>query len=103
MADDRRKGKFDRGDRNDRGPRKMATGFGRRRQCKFCSDKEIPLDYKHPEVLQYYITEKGKIVPRRISGTCAKHQRWLATEIKRSRQLALLPYTSGLFISDKRS
>jgi small subunit ribosomal protein S18 len=87
-----------RGDKKDgkQGFKKM-SGFGRRKICKFCSDKDIELNYKNYTVLSGYITEKGKIVPRRISGTCAKCQRLLAREIKRARQMALIPYTSGLF------
>ena len=68
---------------------------GRRRGCGFCSDEELVIDYKDPQALKYFVTERGKIVPRRISGTCAKHQRELAVAIKRSRNIALLPFTSS--------
>ena len=67
----------------------------RRKFCRFCADKDLPLDYKRPEILRDYITERGKIIARRITGTCAKHQRLLSTEIKRARQMALLFYTAG--------
>jgi len=67
--------------------------YWRRKVCRFCANAEIPIDYKHPEVLLNYITERGKIIPRRISGICAKHQRDVAREIKKSRTIALLPYT----------
>ena len=67
----------------------------RRKFCRFCADKDLPLDYKRPDILRDYITERGKIIARRITGTCAKHQRLLATEIKRARQMALLFYTSS--------
>ncbi|HNT28103.1 MAG TPA: 30S ribosomal protein S18 [bacterium] len=67
--------------------------YRRRKVCRFCANAEIPIDYKHPEVLLNYITERGKIIPRRISGICAKHQRDVAREIKKSRTIALLPYT----------
>ena len=67
----------------------------RRKFCRFCADKDLPLDYKRPDILRDYITERGKIVARRITGTCAKHQRLLSTEIKRARQMALLFYTSS--------
>lgn len=66
----------------------------RRKFCRFCANKDLPLDYKHPEVLRDFITERGKIIARRITGTCAKHQRRLTTEIKRARQMALLFYTA---------
>ena len=66
----------------------------RRKFCRFCADKELPIDYKRPDILRDFITERGKIIPRRITGTCAKHQRRLTTEIKRARQMALLYYTA---------
>ncbi|MEW6114321.1 MAG: 30S ribosomal protein S18 [Thermodesulfobacteriota bacterium] len=67
--------------------------FPRTKVCRFCADPQLRMDYKEPEVLRQFITERGKIVPRRISGTCAKHQRQLTTEIKRARNIALLPFT----------
>jgi small subunit ribosomal protein S18 len=67
-------------------------GGSRRKACRFCSDAEIAIDYKDPRMLRGFITERGKIVPRRISGNCAKHQRQIATAIKRARVIALLPY-----------
>ena len=67
----------------------------RRKFCRFCADADRPLDYKRPDILRDYITERGKIIARRITGTCAKHQRMLSTEIKRARQMALLFYTAG--------
>jgi small subunit ribosomal protein S18 len=68
-------------------------GFGRRRYCRFCADKEMKVDYKDPSTLKYFITERGKIIPRRISGNCAKHQRQLTRALKRARILALIPFT----------
>lgn len=68
-------------------------GFARRKVCRFCADKSIPLDYKDAQLLKHFITDRGKIVPRRISGNCAKHQRKLATAVKRSRMIALVPFT----------
>ena len=65
--------------------------FYRKKVCRFCSQK-AKIDYKDPDSLRRFITERGKILPRRITGTCAKHQRKLALEIKRARALALLPY-----------
>lgn len=67
----------------------------RRKFCRFCSDKDLPLNYKRPDILRDYITERGKIIARRITGTCAKHQRVLSTEIKRARQMALLFFTAS--------
>ena len=66
----------------------------RRKVCKFCADTNLVIDYKEVKILKHFITERGKIVPRRISGTCAKHQRQLAGAIKRARNIALLPYVS---------
>ncbi len=65
----------------------------RRKVCSFCVDKVSGIDYKDGAKLKRYITERGKILPRRISGTCAKHQRQLTIAIKRARNIALLPYT----------
>ena len=62
--------------------------------CIFCVDKAESIDYKDVAKLKKYITERGKILPRRISGTCAKHQRQLTDAIKRSRNIALLPFTT---------
>jgi small subunit ribosomal protein S18 len=64
----------------------------RRKVCRFCADKSLAIDYKDPKLLKYFITERGKIVPRRISGNCARHQREMALSIKRARHIALLPY-----------
>ncbi|MGB9765999.1 MAG: 30S ribosomal protein S18 [Sulfurihydrogenibium sp.] len=63
----------------------------RKKYCKFCAEKKEP-NYKDVETLKEFISERGKIIPRRISGTCAKHQRKLSVEIKKARQLALIPY-----------
>ncbi|WP_456384541.1 30S ribosomal protein S18 [Desulfolithobacter sp.] len=72
-------------------PRKRI--FTRRRVCRFCTDKELVIDYKDAKTLRNFVTERGKIIPRRIYGTCARHQRQLTEAVKRARQLALLPYT----------
>ncbi len=66
----------------------------RKRVCSFCVDKSNHIDYKDINKLKKYITERGKILPRRISGNCAKHQRELTIAIKRARQVALLPYSA---------
>ncbi|MCG4734565.1 30S ribosomal protein S18, partial [Casaltella massiliensis] len=64
-----------------------------KRVSQFCADKNAKIVYKNSQRLQKYVTERGKILPRRIAGTCAKHQRELTVAIKRARNLALLPYT----------
>lgn len=84
----------DRGDREERGGEEGGRrGFGRRKVCRFCADKALKVDYKDQGQMKYFLTERGKIIPRRISGNCAKHQREVATAIKRGRMLAILPYT----------
>ncbi|MGD2269127.1 MAG: 30S ribosomal protein S18 [Desulfobacterales bacterium] len=70
--------------------------FHRRKICRFCADANLIINYKDPKMLRYFITERGKIIPRRISGTCAKHQRALTHAIKRARTIALLPYVGSL-------
>lgn len=73
---------------------RQARPMNRRRKkvCIFCADKVAYIDYKDSAKLRKFITERGKILPRRVSGTCAKHQRELNTAIKRARQVALLPF-----------
>ena len=66
----------------------------RRKVCKFCAEKQEYVDWKDVKLLQSFIPERGKILPRRISGTCALHQRKLQTAIKRARSIALLPYAT---------
>lgn len=68
--------------------------YRRRKVCKFCADGIEYVDYKDHDLLQNYILEHAKILPRRISGTCARHQRKLSQAIKRARKLALLPYSA---------
>ena len=68
--------------------------FRRRKVCKFCADKIDDINYKDVKLLGPFVPERGKILPRRISGTCATHQRKLQTAIKRARQLALIPYVT---------
>ncbi len=72
--------------------RKKKRIFHRRKVCRFCADSKAVINYKDSKSLRYFITERGKIIPRRISGTCAKHQRALTVAIKRARSIALLPY-----------
>ena len=81
-------------DDKEKGARRGGGFFRRRRVCKFCVEKIDYVSYKDVKVLTPFIPERGKIQPRRISGTCAKHQRALQTAIKRARQLALIPYVT---------
>ncbi|BFN37969.1 30S ribosomal protein S18 [Fidelibacter multiformis] len=67
--------------------------ISRKKVCKFCENKKFSIDYKDYKTLRRFITEQGKIIPRRVTGTCAKHQRELVTAIKRARNIALLPYS----------
>ena len=67
----------------------------RRKFCRFCADKDQPIDYKRVDILRDFINERGKIIARRITGTCAPHQRALTLQIKRARQMALLFYTAA--------
>lgn len=98
---DMNQGREDRGGRgddqkrdgDDRGGRGGRKGFFRKKVCKFCAQK-MKIDYKDPETLKRFITERGKILPRRITGSCAKHQRSLAVAIKRARALAYIPYVT---------
>jgi small subunit ribosomal protein S18 len=73
---------------------KKRTLFRRRKVCKFCADKIDDINYKDVKLLGSFVPERGKVLPRRISGTCAKHQRGLRVAIVRARQLALLPYAA---------
>jgi small subunit ribosomal protein S18 len=82
-----------RGGRGERGERGGKRGFSRKKICRFCADKNVLIDYKDPQTLKYFITDRGKIVPRRISGNCAKHQRKVSLAIKRARMIALMPFT----------
>lgn len=75
--------------------RRGGGGFNRRKKvCQFCANKEESIDYKDVETLKKYITERGKILPRRVTGTCAAHQREVTKAIKRARTVALLPYVA---------
>ena len=77
-------------DKNDRRPNKR----GRKKVCAFCVEKVEAIDYKDTAKLGRYTSDRAKILPRRVTGTCAYHQRELTTAIKRARQIALLPYTA---------
>ena len=81
------------------GARRKKRIFHRRKVCRFCADTSLVIDYKDTKSLRYFITERGKIIPRRISGTCAKHQRSLTQAIKRARTIALLPFVGTMDFS----
>ncbi len=81
---------------NKQGKKKYKKLFIRHKICRFCTDENLIIDYKEPKTLRHYVTEQGKIIPRRITGTCAKHQRKLTREIKRSRAIALMPYVGSM-------
>ena len=80
--------------RAERRPAPRANNRRRRKVCLFCEDKIDHIDYKDIARLRRYMSERGKILPRRVTGTCARHQRELTTSIKRARHLALLPYSA---------
>ena len=86
------KGGRDKGGEGMEDDKRGGRAFGRRKVCRYCADKNAKVDYKDQSALKYFVTERGKIIPRRISGNCAKHQREVAKAIKRSRGLALIPY-----------
>ena len=79
------------------GPRRGKRNFVRKKKvCRFCVDKADFIDYKRAEILAPFIQERGKILPRRMTGTCARHQRWLTVAIKRAQNIALLPFAAQL-------
>ncbi|MBM4160051.1 MAG: 30S ribosomal protein S18 [Ignavibacteria bacterium] len=80
--------------RGGAGQRGSAGQVRKKRSCRFCESKETYIDYKNEKRLQRFVSEQGRIIPKRITGTCAKHQRLLVTAIMRARHLALLPYVS---------
>jgi len=84
----------DRPERPERGDRRGGGRKGRRKVCNFCVDKIEEIDYKDIARLRRFISERAKILPRRVTGTCAHHQRALTVAIKRARHLALLPFSS---------
>ena len=76
-------------------PRQQKKLFTRKKVCRFCADKELVINYKDVKTLRNFVTERGKIIPRRIVGTCATHQRQLSEAIKQARHIALLPYSGA--------
>jgi len=81
-------------DKEQRAPRNNNVNRKRKKVCVFCAEKVEVIDYKDVARLRKFTSERAKILPRRVTGTCAKHQRDLTTAIKRARQMALLPYVS---------
>jgi small subunit ribosomal protein S18 len=81
---------------NPQHPARRRRIYHRRKVCRFCADSSLKIEYKDPKNLKYFITERGKIIPRRISGTCAKHQRSLTRAIKRARVIAMLPFVGSM-------
>ncbi|MBQ3858593.1 MAG: 30S ribosomal protein S18 [Eubacterium sp.] len=79
-------------DRSD-SPMRRRGGRRRKKVCAFCASEAKAIDYKDVETLKNYISERGKILPRRVTGNCARHQRAITTAVKRARNIALLPYT----------
>jgi small subunit ribosomal protein S18 len=86
---------FDRDGTPDLNNDGMRRRGARKRVCRFCADKVAVVDYKDPQALKQFITDRGKVVPRRISGNCAKHQRAVGVAISRARNIALLPFTQA--------
>ena len=87
--------------RSDRGPRREGGGgrrqfFRRRKVCKFCTEKIDLIDYKDVKMLGQFVSERGKILPRRLTGTCSPHQHTLTTAIKRARNIAFLPFAAEI-------
>ena len=83
---------YDKAARPEGGFKRRNPGRRRKKVCVFCADKNAVIDYKDVNKLKRYISERGKILPRRITGNCAKHQRALTVAIKRARHVALMPY-----------
>ena len=81
-------------EKNDAQAKKRTFARRKKKVCVFCADKNSVIDYKDVNKLKRYVSERGKILPRRITGNCAKHQRELTTAIKRARHIALMPYTT---------
>jgi small subunit ribosomal protein S18 len=90
---------------SDRGPRRGGPGgpgggrkqyFRRRKVCKFCDEKIDVIDYKDVRMVSQFVSDRGKILPRRLTGTCSPHQRLLTVAIKRARNLAFIPFASGI-------
>ena len=90
MADKKQNKRNNRNNDEDYNPKFRRT---RKKVCALCANKDLVLDYKNAEQLKKFVNEKGKILPRRATGACAKHQRDITIAVKRARQIAILPYT----------
>ena len=86
-------GNFKKNNRNASDDDNVRIRKPKRKVCAYCADKNLVIDYKQVEKLKKYVSEKGKILPRRVTGLCAKHQRDLTIAVKRARHIALLPFT----------
>ena len=93
MADQKGARKFNNRNNNDDDPMPRQRRI-KKKVCAFCADQNLVIDYKDAEKLRKYVSEKGKILPRRVTGLCAKHQREVTVAIKRARHIGLLPYTA---------
>ena len=93
MADERRPSSQGPGGGGRRPKRQF---FRKKKVCRFCTDRVDFIDYKKADVLRQFVQDRGKLLPRRITGTCSRHQRWLGEAIKRARNIALLPFASEL-------
>src|SRR5581483_10130682 len=82
-----------RGGKDAKGKDARKRGFARRKVCRFCADKNVKIDYKDPQTLKYFITDRGKVIPRLISGNCAAHQRKVWTVVNRVSMIALMTVT----------
>jgi len=91
-SDDRGRGGSGRDSSDSRGGYRRSRPYFRKKVCRFCT-QGLKVSYRNPDSLRRFVTERGKILPRRITGNCAKHQRELSQEVKRARVLALLPFT----------
>ncbi|MCX5895673.1 MAG: 30S ribosomal protein S18 [Proteobacteria bacterium] len=78
-----------------KGFQREKTVYLKRKTCRFCADQNLQISYKDYSMLRYFVSERGKIIPRRISGNCAKHQREITKAIKRARIISILPFSAG--------
>lgn len=76
----------------EQGTQQTKGKFFHKKLCRFCTNKNMTVDYKNPDLLRLFVTDRGKIIPRRINGNCSKHQHELTLAIKRARHLALIPF-----------
>lgn len=84
---------FEKTEDDDRKGGRGGSGFRSRKGCRFCADPDLQADYKDPALLKQYLTDRGKLMPARVTGCCARCQRKLATAVRRARMIALVPFT----------